>query len=662
VLAGRWSTTVADELLPRLASEPDLGPDPSLPGSLVALAELYPARLATTLRKQHGAWFTPTALAEPTVDRALAPLLATAATASHGLRIVDPAVGGGTLLRAALRTLRRAGWPAATAARCLQGIDIDATAATLAALALWEACNEPDLPPHEFLQRCRTGDGLRELDDGTFDAVLTNPPWETLQAGADAKARAAALRPHFHQQGRGKLYTYRLFLERACSLLRPGGRLGAIVPASLWFDRDAEPLRRLLLDRCTWEWLFGFENRAKVFAIDGRYRFGVVIATKGGSTERVQVAFGRTELADWATPTPAGMAYGRDELRAFSPHSGTFVEVGDAADLDILRTMHRAGTPLLGSRGAFAWRQGDFNLTSDRAHFVTRAAAEAAGHVRGDDAVWRRAGHPDLLPLYQGAMIGDLHPNLGAHAGGTGHGTRWETPRVAHELRPAYLVDAASYRQRTTAATRTPFRLVHRALSNATNSRTAIVCLLPDHPCGNSLGVLQPQPCLATGQTPFRDLAAVAAVLSSLAFDYALRLRLGGTNLNGFVLADCVLPPLPEAIAVPLAQAALRLCAILPWHDSLWQRAAVEGFAPAAGPAHDGPSRDALLTTIDALVGTAYGLTPKQVDWITRDCDLPCQALGRPDVGQLPSKGFWRLDRDRPAAERRPMRWRESVN
>ena len=54
-------------------------------------------------------------------------------------------------------------------------------------------------------------------------------------------------------------------------------------------------------------------------------------------------------------------------------------------------------------------------------------------------------------------------------------------------------------------------------------------------------------------------------VLSSLAFDWSLRLRLGGTNLNGFVLRDCVVPRLVDTLADALARAALQLCSTPSW-------------------------------------------------------------------------------------------------
>jgi hypothetical protein len=647
----RLSNELAEQLLPGAPQA-----EGSLPNGFdaekpwPALAAAYPALLETGQRKQRGTWYTPATLAEPTARRALAPLLAS--TPPRPLRIADPAVGGGAFLLAALRELRAAGVPARSAALCLHGVDIDGTAAALAALALWSAAELPasDLPA--IAANVRAGDGLRELADGTFDAVLTNPPWETLQATAEAGAYAAALRPHFRCQGRGKLYTYRLFVERAHQLLCRGGRFGLVVPAALWSDRDAEPLRRLLLDDCTWEGLYGFENIRRVFPIDRRYRFAAIVGAKGGTTSAVQVAFGRADLAAWAAEAPEHTHYGRAQIAESSPNSGTLVEIDDERELDLLLRLQRRSVPLVGAGGTFDWRQGDFNMTGDRNRFVLRAAAERAGFRATADGCWRASDGSTLLPLYQGAMIGDLHPNRGAHRGGTGFQTAWETPTTDDDLRPCYLVaeqDWASHR-----APRHGARIVLRALSNATNERSAIACLLPDGPCGNSLGVLTPR---GAAQQPLLTMASGAAVLGSLPFDWSLRLRLAGTNLNGFVLAECRLPQLEPAVAAELARCALRLCAVLPWHAGLWSVARTEGWVPSEGPALTTTERDRLTTRIDVLAGRAFGFTTADVHWLTRDCDLPCESLRRRRPPTSRRKGFWRIDSARPPAARRPNRW-----
>ena len=583
----------------------------------------YQNALPREQRKRDGVWWTPLELALPTARRTLAPLLD-----GHGraLRICDPAVGGGSFLLAAKTVLQEG----ETQAASFHGVDLDEQATRLARNALL-AAGERDVS-------MRVGDGLTDLQPESFDCVLTNPPWETLQDSDNAKARVAELRPHFHHQGKGKLYTYRLFVERAVQLLRPGGRLGLIVPASLWFDRDAEPLRRLLLDQCEWQWLFGFENRERIFAIDSRYRFGAIVATKGGRTTQVQVAFGRNRIDEWATTHPEHVVYRREELLRLSPHARTFVEVDTRRDLDILTRMHARGRPLLGEQAAFTWRQGDFNMTSHRDRFVVREDAERDGYRQDGRGVWHRTGQPDLLALRQGAMVYDLQANSGAHDRGAGHKTRWRTPNTTDELRPLYLVDAASWRDG--ASKRGAARIGLRALSNATNERTAIACLLPDVPCGNSLGVLTPRD---PSVLPLRQLAAGTAMLASLPFDWALRMRLAGTNLNRFVLTDCMLPNVDDAVTTRLAQLALQMCATTAWTDELWQLAQREGWNEQREPAVEAEQRRALATEIDVAVGAAFGLTHEDIAWMTR---------GEPFI-----KGFWRIERSLPEAQRRPNRW-----
>lgn len=606
-------------------------------------ADAFERALPKVLRKQRGAWFTPPELALATARHTLSPLHERA-----DLRICDPAAGAGSFLLAAARALEQHD---AHDAHEFVGIERDADTARLAERELHAA----------GVRRARIvcADGLVHGDPGSFDCVLTNPPWETLQGTGHDDGYRDELRRRFRHQGRGKLFTYRLFVERAVELLRPGGRLGMIVPASLWFDRDAEPLRRLLLEHCRWQWLFGFENRGRVFEIDCRYRFGAIVATRGGRTDRVRVAFGRTDVAEWAAHEPRTLRYHADELRRLSPHSGAFVEIESRRDLEVLTRMHARGRPLLrgdgeqaagehgdgehGDGGAFTWRQGDFNMTSDRARFVLREHAERDGYRVDGDGVWRRPGAPDLLALRQGAMLYDLDGNAGAHDRGTGHATRWRRPGHPAELRPLYLVDAASWLKDRSA--RPPARIALRALSNATNERTAIACLLPDVPCGNSLGVLAPA---SPTRSPLLELAAGAAMLASLPFDWSLRMRLGGTNLNRFVLRELVLPRCDGDATRELAQLALRLCATAPWTDDLWRRADAEGWRPAAGPCLRPDHRRTLATRIDTLVGTAYGLTPDDVDWITRAPPF--------------AKGFWRIERDLPPKQRRPARWQHAAH
>ena len=626
------------------------------PSTIVKLGELYPTLMLPTARKQTGSWFTPADLTAPTVKRTLAPFLD---GNSQPPRVCDPASGAGAFLKSALEIMAATGQssPSELVTRCIFGVDTDPTAASLAALTLQESCGYmADIAAIERNVRC--GDGLTSFDEGGFDAVIGNPPWETLQQSRredtpDQIRLTAAQRKDLHDrfrlQGRGKLYTYRLFVERALQLLRVGGRLGLIVPASLYFDRDAGPLREHLLDECQWEWLFAFENSRRIFSIDRRYRFAVLVAESGGCTDNLRASFLRNDVAEWSEKNPDHLLYSRADVRKLSPHSGALLEVRNRRDLDLLEQFYAVGQPWLGSKGAWRWRQGDFNMTSDRSRFIECATAQRDGYRAQADGTWQKsASDPVLRPLYQGAMVYDLNPNAHGYAGGTGRGVRWRDVDRYDEVQPRYLIrtEDCSIAQ--------PARTVVRALSNATNERTAVTCLLGDEPCGNSLGVLTPP--AATTQ-PIGDCAWLTGVLGSMVWDWGLRQRLAGTNLNGFVLADTVLPPATKEQRPVIASLALRLCAVLPWHEPLWHGARAEGWIDAdSGPALDPTERRRLRARLEIAVARSFGLRHEDLLWILRQCDHEtAQLRDTTFTRSLDSRGFWRIDRELAPSERLPQ-------
>jgi hypothetical protein len=56
-----------------------------------------------------------------------------------------------------------------------------------------------------------------------------------------------------------------MFVEVGRALLRENGFLGLLTPSGIYTEKGSTDLRRLLLGRCRWEWLFGFENRQGIF-------------------------------------------------------------------------------------------------------------------------------------------------------------------------------------------------------------------------------------------------------------------------------------------------------------------------------------------------------------------------------------------------------------
>lgn len=193
-------------------------------------ADLFQELADVGVRAGLGQYFTPAPVA-----RAMAAYLAPRAGESW----IDPFCGSGLLVG---EIARAAGAPVR-----LYGIDRDPRVMRLAALEA--AINHPESPlvsihanalwPLEELKRV-----LGAPPDG-FDGVVTNPPF-----GADVHRDDHNRYDEFRLAANGSTPLEILGLERSVAMLRPGGRVGIVLPQSVASNRGLRPVREFLLDTC----------------------------------------------------------------------------------------------------------------------------------------------------------------------------------------------------------------------------------------------------------------------------------------------------------------------------------------------------------------------------------------------------------------------------
>ena len=225
------------------------------------------------------------------------------------------------------------------------------------------------------------------------------------EARSHSRGFADARHP-FRHQGSADLNLYKLFLEGAHGLLREGGRLGFVVPSGLYSDHGTGALRTLFLEHCQWEWLFGIENRAKVFPIDSRFKFNPVVIQKGGATDAIRTAFMRRDLEDWERAEEVTTHYGRAQVVRFSPKSRAILEIQSQRDLEILEKIY-ANSVLLGDDGPDGWGikyTTEFHMTNDSHLFPPRPQWEAKGYRPDEYSRWLKG---DWRP------IGELWAEMG---------------------------------------------------------------------------------------------------------------------------------------------------------------------------------------------------------------------------------------------------------
>ncbi|MEY2981772.1 MAG: hypothetical protein RL562_1999 [Planctomycetota bacterium] len=651
------------------------------------LGRLYEACMTDARgRKAAGAFYTPPKLAAALTRATLDPLLEPR-DGWMQLQIVDPSCGAGSFLLQALRRLRAAapGIDAAVLLHALHGADLDPLAVAICADALWIELGSADVAPADVRARIHCGDALvatdlpdappgwRPLDwsriapDG-FTAVLGNPPWDRDEPDShaffgafepalgrrrgrtDARSRTEILRTHpeaaagwerrlrflaarqraMRERFPGsasatKTNAYQRFLALGLTLLREGGRIGYLVPAGLYADRGSAGLRDALFEQHRVETLIGFENRARLFpGVDRRFKFAALVAAR--APRRASVAFGflRTSADDLARGTPLEAR----RMRRLSPSSGAIVEVEDPRSLELLDRLSaraRLGGPEWGAR----FRR-ELDLTLDRRHFV-------------DD---RRS---DDLPVLEGRMIDAYCAHAKAWVEGRGRQARWDPETDLRAMpTPQFWVRAAEL-ERVDPEADTP-KIGFMAVGSATNTRTMLATVLWRTPCGNSVPTLRCRPTSSGGPGEF----ALCAVLNSTVFDWALRLRMAGNNLNRFVLDDVAVPLPDEVFRIEGLDDAVRALALTSaWFDAFRARAP-EPQTPA--PLLDPAARRHVMAVLDAIIAHAYRLDAAEYAHVLADTDLPCEQVTPAAAarGALPAKGFWRIDRELPPRARRP--------
>jgi hypothetical protein len=449
----------------------------------------------------------------------------------------------------------------------------------------------------------------------------------------------------FRHQGSADLNTYKMFVEMGLAVLRRGGQLGLVVPSGLYTDKGTGDLRRLLLQGCRWRWLYGFENRDRIFDIHRSFKFCVTVAEKGGETAAIRAAFMRHDLEDWAEAV-ATLDYPAERITAFSPSSNSILEIQSDADLGVLTRIYSGSAPIgddASSPLPVRYVNDEFHVSKDSRLFPPRPDWEARGFAANEFGQWLHPSSREVaLPLYEGRIVGPFDPSAKGWVSGKGRGAVWEDIAWNEKrFRPQYLmreVDSLNSKYGRLAGTRVLFKRV----TSATNARSMIAACTARMPTCDTAPMLWVQAGEHLASTAF------TGAVNSFCFDYTMRSRLGAVTITWQYLAES---PIPRTVPAAFGELVHRLNCSHSWFAPEWmlskQQRIWAGKSWRRLWAITKHERLRLRCMIDAIAAALYGLCRDDFCWILRDCDHAAERLsGKPFCRTLDSKGFWRIDKD----------------
>ena len=474
----------------------------------------------------------------------------------------------------------------------------------------------------------------------------------------------------FRYQGSADINTYKMFAELGHALIREGGRFGLIVPSGLYTDKGSGSLRRLFLNRCEWTHLYAFQNERFVFGnIHHSFKMVVFSVNKGGHTKSIATRFRlgpgdspeAQELMTDILDNTGYLSVPAEQIKRFSPNTGALLEIRTDRDLKILEKMYSNGV-LLGDDGPQGWGiqyATEFHMTNDSKLFPPRPKWEAQGYRPDEYGHWlkgdwqpysggggvcdRREGiilsadgieviktseiEDIALPLYQGVMVQQFDFSAKEWISGSGVRAVWkEIDWVKKRLLPQFLMSLKNVLDRGKMI-RGIKPSVRRVARNS-DTRTAICSLVADMPCGDKAAIFAP--------SNFVDRLSLPAYINSYNLDWAIRIRVGGTQLDYHIAAEMPVPQIEMVeLRETLALSVLRLNGASALFANVWLELKEKCHSLESNLLKIWKSlwaitlyeRLRLRCILDAIVAELYGVDIRDFSLILKDCDYPSKQI-----------------------------------
>ncbi len=498
---------------------------------------------------------------------------------------------------------------------------------------------------------------------GGFDAIITNPPWETFKPYAkeffaqhselvtknkmDIKAfekeqkklleNTEVAKAWFEYQNQyphvsayyrsteqyknqisivnGKkagtdINLYKLFVEQCFNLLCSGGECGLVIPSGIYTDLGTKQLREMLFSHTEITGLFCLENRKAIFeGVDSRFKIVILTFEKGSTTTKFPSAFMRLDVQELqGFPSNDSLFISVDLVQYLSPESLSVKEFKSNADISTAKKMSKF--PLLGSKIEGKW---NLKLTSEF-------------HMTNDSHLFKQNYQPGMLPLFEGKIFHQF-----THTWGESKYWLDET-EAAKELfssRQKYVNKVSKnfsvnlpdtiqlmldYRS---------YRLAFRDVGTSTNERSMIMTLLPKNVfCPHTVSLEQVYDVqVAFGRiNPNYQLLSnterlfICAIMNSFVVDYYLRQSITN-HLSFFFVYATPVPRLTEGEPYfkEIVERAAKLICTTPEFDDL---AAEVGLSSYKNGVTNEVERGKLRAELDGMIAHLYGLSEEEFAYI----------------------------------------------
>jgi Eco57I restriction-modification methylase len=483
------------------------------------------------------------------------------------------------------------------------------------------------------------------FEQGGFDVVLGNPPWEALQLeeesffsavgheeiaklpGAERKSAIQRLlneggavaqlwRAHqrsmeagavfarkskrFELTATGKLNTYALFAELTTSIVALHGRTGMLLPIGIATDDSTKRFFGGLVDNRRLASIVGFENEAFIFpSVHHAFKFCALTVTgRDRPAEEGRFVFFCRTFEDLLNKN-RWFELKRADFDLLNPNTRNCPTFRTRADAQMTMKLFRSAPVLINEKtNCNPWhvryKQGLFNMTTD-------------------SSLFEQSFRSGALRVYEAKMIHQFDHRWATYDNGAVRDcTIEEKMDFTFQAQPRYWV-ADSEVATILSDWRHPWLLGFRLIARSVDERTCIFSILPrvgtaGGPLCNIFSLPEDQPLLL-------------ANLNCLVSDYVARQKIGGIALNFFIVNQLAIVS-PSSYEARDREHITQLVVELTYSSN-----DLQGFASYFGvegkpyPWDEG-RRAQLRAELDAYYAHLYGLTRDELRYILDPKDI----------------------------------------
>lgn len=519
------------------------------------LASLAKEEINQNIRKRNGVYYTDSRLARY--------LMKSISMENSKMRVLDPSSGTGTLLAsAALAMIRKKPLlRSRIVGDLLYGADLSKEALRGCRLVLASLTN--DFKAIKALNdNLRQGDSLEQgknmwsdvIGEG-FEVVIGNPPWERIKLtfhenmlahgqithyGAendnskesmDIAQHTIVERKGIHEyikrlgnyyihQGRGEADLYKYFIELAVKLVKREGIICMIVPGGVIRSLGTMEIRRLLMSSSSTLDITLFDNKARFFGIDTRFKF-VVLRAKLAVAKNAMIRLLIPRVTDSDVLSCKAMELRRTDLEHLRSDL-SIPEIRNYREMNLFRDLVVNGNRFGDPHGPWAPHiMREVDMTRDKPLFSKNKSN-------------------GKIPVIEGRMVHQFEVGVKSYVSGSGRRAIWETKTRSdmHEIMPQYWVSFSKLPNQVQERVMTS-RVGFCDITGQTNERTMLASRIPSGVvCGNKV----PTIVFRSNSNDHVYLSdSWLAIANSLTFDWLLR-RVVTTTVNYFLLLDLPMP------------------------------------------------------------------------------------------------------------------------